>query len=47
MHRTGYESALWHLAKEVKLERLAAPALVGLWFVGWLALVLTLFAPLA
>jgi hypothetical protein len=45
MHRTGFESALWQLVREVRLERLAAPGLVGLWFAGWLALVLTLFAP--
>lgn len=46
MHRTGYEHALWHLAKELRRERLAAPSLVGLWFAGWLSFVLTLFAPL-
>lgn len=46
MHRTGYESALWHLAKEVRVDRFVAPGLVGLWFAGWLALVLTLVAPL-
>ena len=45
MHRTGYESALWQLVREVRLERLAAPGLVGLWFVGWLALALAVFAP--
>jgi hypothetical protein len=46
MHRTGYESALWQLAKELKADRLAAVGLVSLWFAGWLAFVLTLFAPL-
>jgi len=46
MHRTGYEHALWHLAKELRAERLAAPALVGLWFAGWLSFVLTVFTPL-
>ena len=46
MHRTGYESALWRLAKEVNADRLAAVALVSLWFAGWLAFVLSLFAPL-
>jgi hypothetical protein len=45
MHRTGYESALWELAKQVTFDRVAAPGLVGLWFAGWLALTLTLFAP--
>jgi hypothetical protein len=45
MHRTGYESALWQLAREVNLDRLAEVGLVGLWFAGWLAFVLTLFAP--
>ncbi len=45
MRRTGYESALWQLFKEVRAERVAAPGLVGLWFAGWLALALTLFAP--
>jgi hypothetical protein len=45
MHRTGYESALWQLVREVRLDRLAAPGLVALWFAGWAALALTLFAP--
>jgi hypothetical protein len=45
MHRTGYESALWELAKQIRLDGFAAPGLVGLWFAGWLALVLTLFTP--
>ena len=47
MHRTGFESALWQLAKEVKSDRLAAVGIVGLWFAGWLSLAITLFAPLA
>ncbi len=46
MHRTGFEHVTWHIVREQRLDRLAAPALVGLWFVGWLAFVLTLFAPL-
>lgn len=46
MRRTGYENALWHLVKEVRVDRLAAPGLVGLWIAGWLSLVLTLVAPL-
>ena len=46
MHRTGYESALWQLAKGIKLDRLAAAGLAGLWFAGWLALALALFAPI-
>lgn len=45
MHRTGYESVMWHILKEQRRDRLAAPALVGLWFVGWLAFFVTLFAP--
>jgi hypothetical protein len=43
MHRTGYEHALWHLAKELQFERLAAPGLVALWVGGWLAFVLAVF----
>jgi hypothetical protein len=46
MRRTGYEHALWHLVKGARFDRLAAAGLVGLWFAGWLSLVLTLFAPL-
>ncbi len=45
MHRTGFEHALWHLVKEARIDRVAAPGLVGLWFAGWLALAMALFAP--
>ena len=46
MHHTGFEHCTWDLIKQLRRDRVAAPALVGLWFVGWLAFVLTLFAPL-
>ncbi|HXU70834.1 MAG TPA: hypothetical protein VN947_15960 [Polyangia bacterium] len=46
MHRTGFESVMWHLLQEQRRDRLAAPALVGLWFAGWLSFLLTLLAPL-
>ena len=45
MHRTGFEHLTWHLVKEQQRDRWAAPALVGLWFAGWLAFALALFAP--
>jgi hypothetical protein len=47
MHRTGFEHALWHLVREQRWDRVAAPGLVALWFAGWLALVVALFAPSA
>jgi hypothetical protein len=36
---------MWHLVKEQRRDRWAAPALVGLWFAGWLSLALAVFAP--
>jgi hypothetical protein len=47
MRRTGYEHALWHLAKDLARDRVAAPAFVGVWFVGWLSFLLTLLAPIS
>jgi hypothetical protein len=46
MSRTGYESVMWHLVKERQHDHMAAAALIGLWLFGWLALALTVFAPL-
>ena len=46
MHRTGYESVMWHLVQERRHDRVAATALIGLWIFGWLALVVAVFAPL-
>ena len=46
MHRTGYESVMWHIVKEQRFARIAGPALVALWVAGWLALAVTVFAPL-
>jgi len=46
MRRTGYESAMWHLVRQIRFDRLAAPALIGLWFAGWLALLMTLLTPI-
>jgi len=45
MRRTGYEHALWHLAKEVREDQLAVSGLVALWFVGWLSFAMAVFAP--